>query len=199
MSYESSKPVLIVLSGPSGVGKGTLCKLLLKSRQRKLSLSVSATSRPPRPGEVEAIDYFFKTRAMFEDLIASDAFLEWAEYNGHYYGTPLNSIRTRLSEGQSVLLEIDVQGALQVKQHFPEACLVFILPPSLEILETRLRGRGNNSEEEIKSRMAIAASEIEQMKAHSDFTVVNDDLDTCLQRLEDIIASWPPKRPRSLD
>lgn len=192
MTLSSSNPILIVLSGPSGVGKGTLCKLLLQSHSHKLSLSVSATSRPPRPGEIEAIDYYFKTRQMFENLIANEAFLEWAEYNGNYYGTPLNSIRTRLSEGQSVLLEIDVQGALQVKRHFPDACLIFIQPPSMEILETRLRGRGNNTEEEISSRMVIAREEIRQMKEQADYMVINDDLRACLERLESIISNWPP-------
>jgi guanylate kinase len=181
---------IFVISGPSGVGKGTLCEWLLKQIPC-LRLSISATSRQKRPHEEEGVHYFFKSRSEFEALIAHDAaepeptrhyLLEWAEYNGNYYGTPRQAVEEALQAGHDVLLEIDVQGALQVKEKLPQACLIFIAPPSEAELERRLRGRGTNGEEDIQNRLAIARKELALHK-HFDHVIVNDTLEACQNTL----------------
>ncbi|MBV5261133.1 guanylate kinase [Synechococcus moorigangaii CMS01] len=178
---------LIVLTGPSGVGKGTLVRSLL-ARQGNVFLSVSATTRQPRPGEVDGQDYFFKTRAQFEAMIAAGELLEWAEYAGNYYGTPLPPVTAQIQQGNFVLLEIEVIGANLVKNIYPEALRIFILPPSFAALEERLRGRGNDSEAAIAKRLARAKEEL-AMSHEFDYEIVNDDLETALVELEKVIFS----------
>ncbi len=178
---------LIVITGPSGVGKGTLVRHLL-TRFPNLYLSVSATTRPPRPGEIEGEDYYFLDRPSFEEKMAAGEFLESAEYAGNYYGTPQSAIAAQLATGQTVILEIELEGARQVCQSFPEARRIFILPPSFEELERRLRGRGKDAETAIARRLERAQEEL----AASDefpYQIVNDDLETALDAIEKIIFS----------
>lgn len=178
---------LSVISGPSGVGKGTLVRALLQ-RHPQLHLSVSATTRAPRPGETDGVDYLFWTRDRFEAAIEAGEFLEHAEYAGNYYGTPKGAIAEKLNQGQSVLLEIEVVGARAVRQAFPEAKLIFLLPPSLEVLETRLRSRGKDSDAAIARRLERAREEI-AAQSEFDVRIVNDDLETALANLETAVGS----------
>ena len=174
----------LVITGPSGVGKGTLIRLLL-DRFPALALSVSATTRKPRPGEEDGVDYHFLSRDEFDRRIDAGEFLEWAEYAGNRYGT----LRSELERDVDVLvLEIEVQGARQVRERVPDAISVFIAPPSEEALRTRLVGRGSDDPEQIEKRLAVAE---EEMKAVDDFdhVVVNDDLDAALQELSDLVAT----------
>jgi guanylate kinase len=176
---------LIVITGPSGVGKGTIVRALLESHP-DLCLSISATTRQPRPGEVEGVDYYFFSRTQFETAIASREFLEWAEYAGNYYGTPRTQVEAQLALGNSIVLEIEVVGAKKIASIFPAALRIFILPPSLNELEQRIRNRGTNSEESIARRMAIARAEIESSKEF-DFTIINDNLERAIAEIEAII------------
>jgi guanylate kinase len=176
---------LIVITGPSGVGKGTIVRALLESHP-DLGLSISATTRQPRPGEVEGVDYYFFSRTQFEAAIASGEFLEWAEYAGNYYGTPRTQVEAQLTLGNSIVLEIEVVGAKKIASIFPAALKIFILPPSLNELEQRIRKRGTNSEESIARRMAIARCEIESSTAF-DFTIINDNLERAIAEIEAII------------
>lgn len=178
---------IYVVTGPSGVGKGTLCQRLLES-EPNLCISISATSRGMRPGETDGVNYFFKTRPEFEAMIAAgDQLLEWAEYNGNYYGTPSAYVLEQLAGGRSVLMEIETQGALMVKAQYPEARLIFIAPPSMEALESRLRGRGTETEDNIRNRLAISRHEM-TLQDRFDHIVVNDDLDACFAALREILA-----------
>ncbi|MEO0949504.1 MAG: guanylate kinase [Cyanobacteria bacterium J06641_5] len=173
---------LVVISGPSGVGKGTLVQALLE-RQPQLHLSVSATTRAARAGETDGVDYYFWTRDRFEAAIAAGEFLEHAEYAGNYYGTPQGPIAEKLNGGQAVLLEIELVGARAVRQVFPTALSIFLLPPSLEVLETRLRERGTDDNAAIGRRLERARAEI-AAQDEFDLQIVNDDLETALQVLE---------------
>lgn len=186
MASSSPFPRVFVISGPSGVGKGTICAFLRERLADKVALSVSATSRPARPNERDGVDYHFRTREEFERMIRDHEFVEYAEYNGNYYGTPVSSIRDRLAVGASVLLEIEVQGAMQVKQAFHDACLIFIDPPSMDALAARLAGRGTNDSADIQSRLKIAQEELDQ-RGQFDHVITNDDLDTCQQAVLAII------------
>lgn len=177
--------LLIVLSGPSGAGKGTVCKQLMPT-VTNLSYSVSATTRKPRPGEVDGVHYFFKTTEQFQHMIEQDRLLEWAEIYGNYYGTPLEYVDQELTQGRNVLLEIDVQGALQVKKKFPQGVFVFLIPPSLNELRKRILGRGTETEESFHARFGSAASEMEYI-VHYDYAVVNDQVDAAVAKLRAII------------
>ena len=178
---------LTVLTGPSGVGKGTLVKLL-RERHPDLYLSVSATTRSPRDGEVDGQDYFFVSRDRFMAMAEAGDLLEWAEFAGNCYGTPRQPIVERLARGEQVLLEIELEGARQVKTTFPEALRVFVLPPSLDELERRLRSRGQDAEAAIERRLARAREEVAAADEF-DQQVVNDDLDKALIQLESIMFS----------
>lgn len=173
---------LIVLSGPSGVGKGTLCKALLE-RHPNWQWSVSATSRDPRDGESDGVHYHFYSPQAFQSLIKDNGLFEWAEYNGNYYGTPIAPVLTALTQGNTLLMEIDVQGALQVKQRYPYAHLVFIAPPSVDVLKERLTLRGTESDDVMADRLAIAEKELTQQDDF-DQVFINNDLNTCLGELD---------------
>ncbi len=186
--------VLVVVSGFAGAGKGTLMKNLI-SRYENYSLSVSATSRHPRPGEEEGVSYFFKTREEFEEMIRNDEFLEYAEYVGNYYGTPRAFVEKMLQDGKRVVLEIEIQGAFQIKRKFPQALLIYVMPPSAEELMRRINGRGTETPEVIKSRMKRAVEEAEGIE-HYDYIVINDNVEECTEMMHSIIesATYTPKR-----
>jgi guanylate kinase len=176
---------LIVLTGPSGVGKGTLLKELL-IRHPELYLSTSATSRSPREGEVEGVHYYFYPRDRFEATIAAGAFLEWAEFAGNYYGTPIAPVQAQIDRGSSVILEIELAGARQVAKIFPTAIKIFILPPDLTTLEARIRDRGKDSPAAILSRLEQARVEI-AAKDEFDYQIINDDFQAALDELDQLL------------
>jgi guanylate kinase len=173
-----------LITGPSGVGKGTLVARLLE-RHPGIWLSVSATTRQPRSGEVEGQHYFFLERTAFEKQVNADGFLEWAEFAGNLYGTPRAAVQQRLDAGQTVLLEIELEGARQVRRSFPTGFQVLLRPPSFPELERRIRGRGSDSEEAIRRRLERAREEL-QAEAEFDAVVVNDDLERALAELEQL-------------
>lgn len=179
--------ILTVVSGFSGAGKGTVMKELL-ARHDNYALSVSATTRSPRAGEEDGREYFFKTEEEFERMIGEDALLEYARYVDHSYGTPRAYVEEKLAAGQDVILEIEIQGALQIKEKFPEAVLVFLVPPTIEELKNRLAGRGSESEKVIKKRLSRAAEEAKGMDRY-DYIVLNDTVDECADRLHGLIQS----------
>lgn len=184
---ESCSPGrLYVLSGPSGSGKSTLASRALAALVPGVRLSVSATTRSPRPGERDGVDYYFLSHEEFTARRDEGQFLEWAEVHGRLYGTPAAPVLESLRAGQSVLLEIDVQGALQVAAKFPEAILIFVDVPSMEILESRLRGRGTDDEATVQRRLEAARAELE-LAARYHFRVVNDDLDRAVDRLTTLL------------
>lgn len=176
---------MLVVSGPGGVGKGTVVDALREARP-DLVVSVSATTRAPRPTEVDGTHYHFLSPETFQAMIERDEFLEWAEFGGSRYGTPWSSVTGPLSEGRTVLLEIEVQGALQVRERFGDALLLFLRPPDTESLLARLNRRGTDSPERIAQRLRIAAWELEQA-AHFDHQVVNDDVDAAVARITSIL------------
>jgi guanylate kinase len=180
--------VLLVLSGPSGVGKGTVASRLVEACGSGLWLSVSATTRPPRPGEVEGKNYLFLDPATFDKWREAGEFVESFEVFGHLYGTPRRPLEERLARGDDVLLEIDVQGAMAVRRHMPEAVLVFLLPPSREVQRERLVGRGGDDPAVIERRLAMAQEE-EAMALHFDHVVVNDDLETAVEEVAAILEA----------
>ena len=177
--------ILFVLSGPSGTGKGTVCSKLLELED--LFLSVSATTRPKRDGETDGLTYHYITKDEFEKMIDGGEMLEYASYNGNYYGTPKRSVVTLLDAGRDVLLEIEPQGALKVKQIFPEAVLVFLVPPSMKELKNRLITRGRESMDEINERIAASQWELRQADKYNK-QIVNDDLDRCVDEIRSYIA-----------
>ena len=179
------KGKLIVISGASGVGKGTVLGIMMEKR-KDLSFSVSATTRPPRPGEIDGVHYYFVSREKFEAMIAAGEFLEYDAHAANYYGTPRAQAEEKQSHGP-VLLDIEPKGAKQVKEKAPDAVLIFIMPPSVQELERRLRGRGDTSEEQIQMRMERATWEMEQ-RVWYDHVVVNDDPERCAQEILKIIA-----------
>lgn len=185
VNQQMAQGTLTVLTGPSGVGKGTLVKLL-RERHPNLYLSVSATTRSPREGEIDGQDYFFVSRDRFAAMVEAGDLLEWAEFAGNCYGTPRQTIVERLDRGEHVLLEIELEGARQVKNTFPEALRVFVLPPSLDELERRLRSRGQDAEAAIERRLSRAREEV-AAAAEFDRQIVNDDLEAALSKLETLM------------
>ena len=180
--------LLIVLSGPSGVGKGTVRKAIFDSEANDFQYSISMTTRKKRIGEVEGVDYYFREREEFEQLIASGEMLEYAEYVGNYYGTPLSYVQKTLDQGKDVFLEIEVQGAQQVKEKVPDGVFIFLTPPDLAELRSRITGRGTDAPDIIDERMRIAREEIEMMALY-DYAVVNDEVPLAVKRIKEIIAS----------
>ena len=180
-----SKGKLVVISGASGVGKGTVLCIMMKKRE-DLKFSVSATTRPPRPSETDGVHYYFVTKEQFEEMIATGQMLEYSAHAANYYGTPRAQAEEKMQTG-SVLLDIEPNGAGQVKKAAPDAVLVFIMPPSMEELERRLRGRGDTSEEQIAMRLERAVWEMEQRHWY-DHVVVNDDAERCAEEILKIIA-----------
>ena len=180
-----SRGRLTVITGPSGVGKGTLVKRLLES-QPEIWLSVSATTRAPREGEVDGQSYFFHSREAFDALVATGGLLEWAEFAGNCYGTPRKPVQDQLDQGRAVLLEIELEGARQVRRSFPEGVQIFLAPPSFEELERRIRGRGTDAEEAIQRRLQRAEEEL-RAQGEFDAVVINDDLDRALEALEQLM------------
>ncbi|MCJ2541387.1 guanylate kinase [Thermostichus vulcanus] len=181
---------LLVLTGPSGVGKGTVVRQL-RQRHPELYFSVSVTTRSPRPSEQEGVNYFFRSREEFFRLIEAGELLEWAQYAGNFYGTPRDAVLDKLSQGQDVLLEIELAGARQVSQHCPEAIRIFLSPPSLQELERRIRERGQDSEASIERRLQQAQQELDAQDEF-DYVIVNDDLEQALLQLETLLyPKWP--------
>ncbi len=180
----TKKGTLMVVSGPAGVGKGTIVKSACEKAKGNIHLSISATTRNPRPIDKEGVTYYFKTKEEFQSMIEHNEVLEWAEYVGNYYGTPRKPVEEALSKGVDVILEIEVQGAMQIKKNFPGAVLTFVAPPSREELENRLRGRGTETEEQILSRLKTAEGELSRMNEY-DYIVVNDQIE---QASEDLLT-----------
>lgn len=178
--------LLLVVSGPSGAGKGTICKELLRRRGENITVSVSATTRSPREGEVEGVNYFFLEKEKFKSMIGSGEFLEHAQVYDNFYGTPKKFVMNELLEGRNVLLEIDIQGAMQVRDKYPEGVFVFILPPSMKELKSRIIGRGSETEESLEKRFSSAFSEIDFIKKY-DYYIINDKVDMATNTLESII------------
>ncbi len=181
------KGKLIVVSGPSGAGKSTVIARLMQRRQ-DVCFSVSATTRDPRPGEVDGVDYFFVTWEAFDDMIERDELLEHAEYVGNCYGTPRSYVESKQHEGMNVILDIEVQGARQIRDRVPDAVKIFVLPPSLQSLEQRLRGRGTDAEEMIHSRLVRAHAEYREANFY-DYIVINDDPDRAASEMDAIITA----------
>lgn len=181
------KGVLIVFSGPSGSGKGTVLAEYLKNHP-EAAFSVSATTRKPRPGEVDGVNYHFVSRERFLEMLDNGEILEHTQYNGNYYGSPMGPIRRELDAGRDVILEIEVDGGTQVRQKFPEALLIFVLPPSFAELSRRLTGRGTESQEEIKGRLAAARREIKEAHRY-DYLLINDDVKETAKRLSGLIEA----------
>ncbi|MDO4295445.1 MAG: guanylate kinase [bacterium] len=192
-----TKGILVVISGFSGAGKGTLVTQLLE-RYSNYALSVSATTRSPRQGEKDGVHYFFKSREMFEQMIAGDELVEYAEYVGNYYGTPKEYVYNRLEEGYDVILEIEVQGAFKIKEKFPDAVLIFVAPPSAEELLRRLQGRGTETAEKIAERVNRAKEEAVYMPLYNQL-LVNDDLETAVAELHALIQSKHNDMSRNMD
>ncbi|MBO5955862.1 MAG: guanylate kinase [Clostridia bacterium] len=186
-----NKGVLYIISGPSGVGKGTICKALV-ARRNDLSISVSATTRKPRVEDTEGVTYFFKTVDEFESMIKEDKFLEWAVYNGNYYGTPIEVLNEKLECGQDVILEIEVQGALKVMEKRPDAVTIFLAPPDEKALYERLRARGTETEEQIEKRVKAAEDELKQ-KGKYQHIVINNVLETAICEVENIMKKAKEK------
>lgn len=181
-----TKGSLFIISGPSGTGKGTVCKEIVK--HDNIFLSISATTRDMRVGEKNGETYFFITEAEFSDMIKKDMMLEYAVYNGNYYGTPKLAVENMLNDGKNVILEIEAQGALKVKEKMPEAIMIFIVPPSIEELRDRLKKRGRESAEEIEKRIETAKWEFSQCPKYN-YVLVNDNLENCVKNTLDIIKA----------
>lgn len=179
--------ILVVVSGFSGAGKGTLMKALLE-RYDNYALSISETTRSPRQGEEHGREYFFVSEEAFKQEIAEDALIEYAQYVNHYYGTPKNYVFSKMAEGKDVILEIEIQGALKVKEKFPETVLLFVMPPSVEELKRRLVGRGTESMDVINARLKRAAVEADGMDSY-DYILINDDIETCVKKMHELIQT----------
>lgn len=180
------KGLLFVVSGPSGAGKGTICRRL--AEKFDIHLSVSMTTRAPRPGEKEGVSYYFTTEEAFKQVLAKDGFLEHAKVYGNYYGTPKSKVLEQLELGRDVVLEIDIQGAMQIRNNYPEGKFIFILPPSMTELRKRITGRGSETEEAINLRMREALKEVAYIGKY-DYCVINGELDEAVSRIEAIITA----------
>ncbi|HHU20372.1 MAG TPA: guanylate kinase [Bacilli bacterium] len=188
------KGILFILSGPSGVGKGTVRKVLFE-KDTSLQYSISMTTRDKRPGEQEGVDYFYRSKEEFEEMIKNKQLLEHAKYVNNYYGTPRQYVEETLEKGQDVFLEIEVQGALQVRENFPEGVFIFLCPPSLDELKNRIINRGTETEKSVMNRLRAAKDEIELMDAY-DYVVVNDQVDQAVNKIQAIVESEHCKRER---
>lgn len=195
---QTNRGILTVVSGFSGAGKGTIMKELLKAHSDRYALSVSATTRKPRPGETEGVEYFYRTREEFERMIAEDALIEYAQYVGNYYGTPKTYVEDQLTAGRDVILEIEIQGALKIKKRFPDTLLLFVTPPDAEELKRRLVGRGTEPIDVIESRLARAVQESEGIEEY-DYLIINDVLDECVEEVHHIIQQEHCRVPRNLE
>ena len=193
----TKKGLLLVVSGPSGVGKGTICKEYL-GKYDDCALSVSATTRAPRDGEVDGVSYFFLSHEEFRKKIAEGGFLEHAVFCDNYYGTPKDDVMKKLDEGKNVILEIEVQGALQVRSHYPEAVFVFVIPPSMEELENRLRGRGTETDDVIAKRLERAKAEFKYIDKYN-YTLTNDTVENAVDVLHSIIEAEKCVMARNYD
>ncbi|MGG5253005.1 guanylate kinase [Neobacillus sp. SM06] len=189
------KGLLIVLSGPSGVGKGTVRKAIFSQPDTAFEYSISMTTRAPREGEVHGVDYFFKSREEFEELIQHGKLLEHAEYVGNYYGTPIDYVKETLDSGKDVFLEIEVKGARQVRSKFPEGLFIFLAPPSLSELKNRIVTRGTETDDLIHNRMLTAREEIEMMSLY-DYVVVNDQVELACEKIKAIVTAEHCRRER---
>lgn len=189
------KGLLIVLSGPSGVGKGTVRKEIFSHPDTAFEYSISMTTRVPREGEIDGVDYFFKSREEFEQLIEQGKLLEYAEFVGNYYGTPVDYVRETLDAGKDVFLEIEVKGARQVREKFPEGLFIFLMPPSLSELKNRIVTRGTETDDIIQNRMLSAREEIEMMELY-DYVVENDQVERACERVKSIVTAEHCRRVR---
>lgn len=185
---QKNKGILVVVSGFSGSGKGTIMKELMKKYFEQYALSISATTRAPRTGECDGVEYFFKTREAFETMIAEGKLIEYAQYVGNYYGTPKAYVDEQLNSGKDVILEIEIQGALKVKEKFPDTLLLFVTPPSAAELKNRLVGRGTEELSVIESRLSRAVEEAEGIEEY-DYLVINDVLEECVEEVHSIIQN----------
>ena len=190
-----SKGVLVVVSGFSGSGKGTIMKRLLE-KYDNYGLSISATTRQPREGETHGKEYFFQTTEEFEEMIKQGQLIEYAQYVGNYYGTPKAYVEEQRNRGKDVILEIEIQGAMKIKEQYPDTVLLFVTPPSAEELKRRLVGRGTETEDVIESRLVRAVQESEGMELY-DYLIVNDDLETCVDEVHAIIQSEHDRASRN--
>ncbi|HCJ56300.1 MAG TPA: guanylate kinase [Clostridiaceae bacterium] len=184
----NNKGLLIVISGPSAVGKGTICKELMKRGIDNLELSVSATTRRPRQGEIDGINYYFKEKEVFEKMIESEDFLEFARVYDNYYGTPKKNVMDKISNGKDVILEIDIQGAKRVKRNYEDGIFIFIMPPSFKELKNRIVKRGTETQKDMNKRMTCAFEEVQQAKYY-DYIVVNDNLNSAVEKIYCIIKA----------
>jgi guanylate kinase len=190
-----SKGLLIIISGPSGAGKGTVCKELMSMKLPELEVSVSATTRKPRTGELEGISYFYKEREEFEQMINQNEFIEYAQVYDNYYGTPRSHVQDKLDNGKDVILEIDIQGAMQVKKNNPEGVFVFIMPPSFEELKNRITSRGTETQADIIKRLHEAYKEV-RLSRNYDYIVINDDIHLAAEKVRSIITAEKCKLKR---
>ena len=194
----TNRGILTVVSGFSGAGKGTIMKELLTKYEDRYALSISATTSAPRPGEVEGREYFFRSKEVFEEMIAQDALVEYAQYVGNYYGTPKDYVESQLAAGKDVILEIEIQGALKVKAKFPDTNLMFIAPPSATELKNRLVGRGTEDMATIDARLKRAVEESNGMEQY-DYFVINDKLDECVEKVHSIIQNEHNRVSRNIN
>lgn len=192
-----NRGLLLVVSGPAGAGKGTICKAFME-RNPRTYLSISATTRKPRPIETEGVNYYFITKEQFQDMIDHDGLLEYACFCGNYYGTPKAAVEEKLSQGIDVILEIEVQGAMKVKEKYPQGVFLFVLPPSMQELRNRIIGRGTETMEIIEERLKTAAWEFDHISNY-DYILLNNDIDEAVKDFENIIAAEKVKVSRNLD
>lgn len=191
------KGLLIVISGFSGAGKGTLMKRLIADYDQ-YALSISMTTRAPREGEADGREYFFSTKEQFEEKISQNGMIEYAQYCGNYYGTPKDYVEEQLKAGKDVILEIEIQGAMKVKKQFPNALLLFVMPPSAKVLHERLVGRGTETEAVIQERLKRAGEEAVGIEDY-DYVIINDDLETCVKELHELLSKSHEKKQTQYD